>query len=138
MFNRETYVTVRGGSAHNTTTVTEKRAPTDESIKLLDEFQERAKSRVIATALADVPSIETKISFARSLDESGFFEVLNYKCKLNGKVFTGHVKIDTYSDKPLEELVVEHLAKNLASRIVFKLIQNHDARGMHNVDVFKK
>ena len=43
MFNRTDYVTVKDGPTYVTKTTTEYRAPTDESVRLLKEMEEKAQ-----------------------------------------------------------------------------------------------
>ena len=43
MFNRTNYVTVKDGPTYVTKTTTEYRAPTDESVRLLKEMEEKAQ-----------------------------------------------------------------------------------------------
>jgi hypothetical protein len=52
MFNRIT-ISPRPQTVHQYTHISEQRAPTDESVKLLKEFQEKAEAKVVASVAVE-------------------------------------------------------------------------------------
>ena len=60
MFNRTNYVTVKDGPTYVTKTTTEYRAPTDESVRLLKEMEEKAREKIIDSFTVNDTHFECK------------------------------------------------------------------------------
>lgn len=113
-------------------TVTEKRAPTDDSIRLYDEYLEKTKQRILSTfkletsyvnavvvafaretAIVDLPSIEYLIKF--KLNEKN--EQIRFK--LDGFEVDKMKKMTpNQADQKLIEMVVEKISEIISIRIL--------------------
>lgn len=94
----KTYVSLGGGSSHhyNTTEITERRAPTDESVRLLQEMEEKAKERISDKFTISNSQIDAvAIVFYDEIMENK--RNVHIRFKLNGEshlVKTGYRKFD--------------------------------------------
>lgn len=109
------------GNTHNTTNkkVIEKRTPTDESIKLFDEFTTKAEKKVIERCLLEIPFIESEISFIRMYDHTGFDQNIVFKFRINGKNFTS--KLDNVSCMKESE-IIESIIREIGKIISIELV----------------
>lgn len=74
--------------------ITEKKAPTDESVRLLNEMQEKAQGNIIATIKIDENHLKAIVIYFRD----NYIEdrmVYNIRFELNGKEF----RVEGYIDK---------------------------------------
>ena len=98
--------------------VTENRAPTDESVRLLKELEEKALEKVLSFNVLDN---ELKMSWA-VIDEpwtrSQFAEC---RLKLNDKIHKFRVEIPVDSQETIMELVMEAVKERLAAVITMDL-----------------
>jgi hypothetical protein len=116
-------VILSGGDSHHHThhtTVTEKRAPTDESIKLLQEMQDRVLQDLLARDTLKACGIEAKLYILRD----AMFGVKSIVLmKINGKEIKSEVMLDTWAE-PVEQRVIkirDALATTLANNLMHEL-----------------
>ena len=105
----------------NDTTVIQKRAPTDESVKLLKEFEEKAESKFceridIKTNLLDYTILE----YAECLDHWG--SKFRYFVKINDKDYQGDIQLDRYEIMKQPMLLFQEIQKDLAEKISKEII----------------
>lgn len=78
-----------------TVTVTEKKAPTDDSIKLLNEFEEKARKNIIAKINIDENYLKA-VAVAHWVDIMHDQIIFYGKFTLNGKEYRIEEKINNY------------------------------------------
>lgn len=124
MFNRHT-VHVSGDSRHyHETRITEKRAPTDESIKILREMKQETLDLITDGFLVQGNQLEL---LALEFKSGGFGDdPLYYAFKLNGQRYEGTVDgqqllMSSGQQSKWLEKILENLGRNIASQ----LIRNH-------------
>ena len=118
------YLNQRANTVHSThyQTVTEKRAPTDESVRLLDDFKKEASDAVVHSGLMHIESINAEVAFIIQHDlVAGFTEECIYKVVLNGKEERSKFEIDKYEINSLDEFMIK-LRDSVANLISTKLI----------------
>lgn len=128
-FRKPTVVTVgTQHHVHNTRTeVIEKKAPTDESLKLLDQFRKEALNSVIDRGLVNVPSIDADIAYMRRLED--FYKKLDFRIVLNGRTIRGSYEID-YNDDTLNiEQLLEEVSKAIAKELITKVLYKEHRSG---------
>lgn len=88
MFNR-TYVMGGGRTEYVTKeiNVTEKRAPTDESVALLSEMEEAARSKLFDAFVIEDNTVNMSAVVFRDMEFNGL--IVRYKLKINGKTMDG-------------------------------------------------
>ena len=84
MFNKYNIIHQRSGPSH--ITVTEKRAPTDESVKLLKDMEKAARDSVIDSIRVTTSTMDGVVVYAMRSPES-FENVLYIRFNLNGKPY---------------------------------------------------
>jgi hypothetical protein len=92
MFNRTNYVTVKDGPTYVTKTTTEYRAPTDESVRLLKEMEEKAREKIIDTFTVKDTHFECKFFQEMDVTTQEMKYVVIYS--MNGKKRTVNVRVD--------------------------------------------
>lgn len=106
--------------SHNTT-ITEKKAPTDESLKLLNEYKKEAIDSILERGLIKVPSIKAEIAYARRQDI--FCQFIDFRLILNGKTIKGSYEVDTTDKINLDkfmEVVLSRVVIELSKEIIKK------------------
>jgi hypothetical protein len=120
--NKPQLVTV--GSQYHThnhnTEITEKKAPTDESLRLLDEFRKEAIASVVERGLVRVESIKADIAYGRRMD--AFEQFVDYRVVLNGKKIVGSYPID-YNERVCIETLIKAVSKDIAIELSKEVIQ---------------
>jgi len=105
--------------------VTEKRAPTDESVRLLNEMQEKAFDNIIECVLLSNNEMN-EMTYWIYPDYHSFNERVRIRFKLNGEVKDfGFVMPCKYTDKSeIQRIIIEkiymEIAKNIFSGFVSK------------------
>ena len=104
-------------------TVIEKKAPTDESIKLYEEIKEKAYSSILDTI--EVKDNSLNLTAVLYKDNFSWKTVCKYKVVLNGNVFSGEVAIEdnVVATRPMAKVevykqIVGDVAKKLAVDLV--------------------
>lgn len=113
-------------SVHETRTVNEHRAPTDESVRLLSEMEEKALRRVIFSEKTASNELQIFVLVLRPSFETGDHE-FRYAFTLNGKPIDGRVKVG-YSEwavmmgkkAAVMQFVRERVASDIARAILAK------------------
>jgi hypothetical protein len=106
--------------SQTTTTVTEKRAPTDEAVKLLREMERAAFDNLLSRQNLEINGIKTVVSTFRdpyNLGLDGLFVVIQYD--FNGQ--SDYVKIEldyrvAKSDRP--RVVFERFSEHLSAKML--------------------
>lgn len=101
----------------STVTVTEKKAPTDDSIRLLNEMQKEIRESLVSV---QVENNLLNFSWAVFEDRVRCRLVLTYKIIINEDVYTDEVTLECFNRLPesteLRKKVIEAIAKTLAER----------------------
>ena len=92
MFNRTNYVTVKDGPMYVTKTTTEYRAPTDESVRLLKEMEEKAREKIIDSFTVKDNHFECKFFQEMDVTTQEMKYVVIYS--MNGKKRTVNVRVE--------------------------------------------
>ena len=92
MFNRTNYVTVKDGPTYVTKTTTEYRAPTDESVRLLKEMEEKAREKIIDSFTVNDTHFECKFFQEMDMTTQEMKYVVIYS--MNGKKRTVNVRVE--------------------------------------------
>lgn len=118
MFN-STYILPNHVSHTHSTTVTEKRAPTDESVKLLREMEEAARQKVLETIVVSDTQFECVIH--KNHDCLSDCDVYDVIYKLNGNKKAARVQIERYRNYTQEEVLIkirDGLAESIANEML--------------------
>jgi hypothetical protein len=95
-------------------TVNEKRAPTDESVRLLNEMEQAARNKVVETTVVKDTHFECKIH--KSVDMFSMQDVYSVIYSLNGRNQTTQVRVD--NGEMLDPYqVAEHIRNMVAADI---------------------
>ncbi len=129
MFDR--YITHPGSLFHSSRSevnVNEKRAPTDESIRILQEMEEKAAARILKSAVLTGEGVEVAyVLFDRVYHHAGY--VLKIGMKFNGKfemlstTLTAQAMLRaTSSEEHFRQLIADEAAKIFTKRMFVKLM----------------
>jgi hypothetical protein len=120
MFDK--YTVHGGGTSHNTTTITEKRAPTDDSVKLLREMEEAAEKKMLGAIRLDTNTMSGIVveRMRQALTADSDLLVL---FDLNGKRHKHVIQMRESSFLLDKRSAFEQLAKSLAEEIVNQLVE---------------
>lgn len=103
-------------TSHNYTTKTthEHRAPTDASVKLLNEMTEKARSNLISTLSTSNTVLQTTWAHFKDnkIDEEKYY----CKITINGKTFTEEFNVNMFNISNKHDLIV-HLYKLVCDRL---------------------
>lgn len=91
-------------SQNTTVNVTEKRAPTDESVRLLKEMEEAARNKVLETIVVADTSFECKIH--KMVDPINDQDVYNVVFSLGKQKRRTEVRVDKYRKLTPQEVAV--------------------------------
>lgn len=124
--------TLRAGDTHHSHTheIIEKRAPTDESVRLLAEFEEKARQKLLKTVRLEAMPFGCVIHHHRSVVENEDKFIVQYK--LNGSERQVHYSYTGYSSgRKKREEIIEGLqtavAKDVAAMLLWKAMS--EAKG---------
>ena len=98
--------------------VTIGRAPTDESIRLYDEFKEKAYKSILESFHVTDNTFNFDAIVCR--DCSSFNEKLKFRFFLNNKEYQGEVEIDNYGKNDIQK-VYKKLSEKIAEYILLEL-----------------
>ncbi len=115
-----TYNIDAGYRGPSNVTVTEKRAPTDESVKLLKEMEQAARDKVVETTIVKDTHFECKIH--KSVDMLSLMDIYSVIYSLNGRKQTTQVKVDN-GEMPDPYQVAEHIRNMVAADISNHLLR---------------
>ena len=101
-----------------TVTINENRAPTDESVKLYDEFKQRAYDSIIDAFEVSDNAFNFKAFIY--IDPCQYMITFRYISSINGKEIKGEsqVSIDEYDRYEVVQKIIEDIAGQLAKQIV--------------------
>ena len=104
-------------------TIIEKRAPTDESIRLWNEIKEKAYASILDTI--ELKSNTLALNAIAYFDHLSYRKVLRYKIILNGESFTGDISLDLwdYTKTELIRKIVDEVSKRISIQIMEMLIK---------------
>lgn len=123
---------INDGPSHVTVTktVNEHRAPTDKSVELLSQMEEKALSRLVHSVKLEVATFEVFAMLLRPRMEDGDYD-LRYAFTLNGKPVDGRMRVTTrewyeaqaagantrrYLMQMIRKRAVEHLASEILAK----------------------
>ncbi len=103
---------------------TEVKAPTDDSVKLLNEMQVKARENIIDSISLRNSSFDAVFTVFE--DVRSYSKVVSYKYILNCKTFRGEIKFDsseTHSRQSIIELVCDKIKNSIFGEITGPLAQ---------------
>jgi hypothetical protein len=118
---------VRHGDSH--THVTEKRAPTDESVRLLREMENTAKKEVLKAVQLPSNDLSGVVHLMRDYMSCSTNVAVLFK--LNGKEHKVIISLDDFRHADMDsriEQMVEQVSKYLAANILEKVFQSNQLR----------
>lgn len=101
--------------------VYEHKAPTDESVSLLNELTEKAKANIIKVINIEENHLKCVIIYFADSYSSNKLHV-NMKFELNGKTYTF---TDTFNDKNIEAIELNYSYFRLGDEEIFKTVHKH-------------
>lgn len=113
------------------TYVEEKRAPTDESVRLLKEMEAEAKQKIVDSITVNNTEFECNIqSYIDALNDETVYHV---SYRMNGKRGLLKVPIKNWkrpSDIEVAVIVRDELAKDIASNMIDQVLRVAQSRGV--------
>lgn len=100
-------------------TVVEKRAPTDDSIRLYDEIKEKAYNSILGTI--EIRDNSLNVVAILYEDFLAYHKVCKYRLKLNGKEITGEIRsseVDLQDRQALLQEIVDKASRHIAVEIL--------------------
>ena len=116
MFDRRTY---QIGGGHTTATITEKRAPTDESVRLLKEMEDEARKKITETTV--VKNTEFTCKLHKYHDPANCADNYAIIYTLNGKQGKVDVNVEIYDMLSPEQtacLIRDKVAVDIANKML--------------------
>lgn len=124
MLNRYNFINRSPETINKYVNIEEKRAPTDESVRLLKEMEAEARAKIIDSFNLQNNLIDGKIYVSRDCINKGFAVVL--VVEINGKKEEFCLKVkDLYRYDTIRDEVLEDLYKQLSKRITLLLLRNN-------------
>ncbi len=119
MFDTYHTGTVRETAVPYARTITEHKAPTDDSIRLYHEFVQKAQKSTIDSFKISNTVIDIAVTVSQNWASVG--EIILYKCSLNGEEIFGKINTNCRfeSREEVTQLVVEDISTTIA-RYMFK------------------
>jgi hypothetical protein len=111
-----------------TKTVIEKRAPTDDSIRLYDEIKEKAYKSILKTI--ELNDNTFNLNAILYNEWSSNHNVCQYRFTLNGKEFTGEIKSSNFNlgDKSvIYRKIFEGVAQTITTQIMATAFNNKES-----------
>lgn len=108
-----------------TVNVTEKRAPTDESVRLLKEMEEAARNKVIETIVVADTSFTCKIS--KEISMLNYQDVYTVVYSLGGRKKVTQAKVERHQElKPHEIAIIirDAVAVDISNHLIATAFQN--------------
>jgi len=96
------------------------RAPTDESVKLYGEFQEKAYKSILDSMQISGNVFNFNAIITKSADT--FEKCLRYRFRLNSTEYEGKIAIDVLAESMDKVAAVEDIYRDLANEIAKKII----------------
>lgn len=115
MFNRFLYC-YKSGNKQNTTTVNENRAPTDESVRLLKEFEERATEKIYS--LIKIDSNRFKVSWYVICEHDTMQWKALCKFQMNEEEHKLQIELDPFQNEEEHFQVIKKAIVDRVSEII--------------------
>jgi hypothetical protein len=102
-------------------TITENKAPTDESMRLLDEFRKEVLASVVDRGMFKCSNTNIELSWMKLgfTIENPFDEVIMFRTKVNDKLVKGSIIVNGLNEEEIRDLLTENVAKQIARNLVF-------------------
>ena len=112
--------------------VTEKRAPTDESVRLLNEMQQKAFDNIVSCVQLDNNELKD-ITWWIYPDYASFTEKARVRFSLNGKIFDEIITLpcDRTKMEEVPKMILERVVEIIATKVTMKLFEK-------NLNTFKE
>ena len=131
MFGDRTSYNFHNHTSTSKSYVTETRAPTDESVRLLKEMEAEAKQKIADSITVSSTEIECNIqSVIEPLNDETVYYV---SYRMNGKKGSLKVPIKNWqrpSDIEVMIMVRDELAKDIASNMIDQVLRSAQSRGI--------
>jgi len=117
---------------HNSTSrsyVTEERAPTDESVRLLKEMESEAKQKIVDSITVNNTEFECNIQVSNDMLNDKLTYHVTYR--MNGKKSRLYVDVPNWQRPTDVEVMIkirDELAKDIASNMIDNLLRNEESR----------
>jgi len=104
-------------------TIIEKKAPTDESIKLYEEIKEKAYDSILDTIVVNDNSLNLKAILYK--DNFSYKQVCKYKVVLNGAEISGNISIEgiDVTGQSAKEAVLRKIVAKVAEKLAVDLVK---------------
>ena len=123
MFDR---ITVEaGGAVPYCKEVHEYRAPTDKSVELLNEFQEKALANLISKERLDCNGINIELSLYKTYEVFGLMGVCRYDVNGSEHVCKFLVDRDSANPQQIAQQIAEQCVEEVARHITITLLSPH-------------
>lgn len=113
------------------TVIVEKKAPTDESIRLLKEMEDECKNKILNSITVNNTEFECNIHNSRDMLNDRTIYYVTYR--MNNKKKTIEIPIQNYSKLSENETalkVVNELAKDIATDMILEVINHAQHKGI--------
>lgn len=111
--------------------ITEKRAPTDESVRLLKEMESEAKNKVIEAIV--VNNTEFECAVHKLVDPINDRELYRFIYTMNGKKSSVDIAIKNWPEKTVIDKMMyarDELAKDIANKMIDSVIRAAETRNV--------
>ncbi|AKE44802.1 hypothetical protein AU106_gp171 [Sinorhizobium phage phiM9] len=123
MFNKTVIVAGRPTTTNHYSTITEKRAPTDESVRLLKEFEEKAEAKVLKAMRLETNNFKAVIQKQQAFEVGDIVYVVIYELGgIRRVVKVNHSDLDDLKGVHWTENVLKALSEDIARNILEEAI----------------
>lgn len=135
MFNRTTINPIQRITENSFITITEKKAPTDESVRLLKEFEEVALQKLLSSFEIGNNLFSGRIFFLARIDRNTSYII---KCIINGNDIEFRGVISDY-DKLIKrkDEIIKLFFEKISEELALILIRDMDNTGAINENLFR-
>jgi hypothetical protein len=132
MFDVKNYYQNKHTSSYSKVDITEKKAPTDESLKLLKEMEEKTLNRIVDRHLVNGNGLEI---IGITLENHAWRDEVDYVYgfRLNGRLYSGKIQVGKatlYSKEEVIEKVYQNLSQVIASKLIEKTLTTEGVEGL--------
>ncbi|MDV3537915.1 hypothetical protein CMU94_02110 [Elizabethkingia anophelis] len=128
MFKKSSHYNTNIYHKQGDVTVNEYKAPTDESIRILNEFEKKAKENIVNKLNVKISTVDTvHIGFSNDPSLYGINHFVKFNLNSEEHKLKYHVDYEEYDNKLLfgipknvAELLIEHMSKAIAKEILLK------------------
>ena len=131
---KQIHINVKGGSHSHSHRheVTEKKAPTDESMRLLEEFKTKAEKSVISRGILKCSNTDIEIAWIKQAFtmENPFNETISYRLKINKKTIEGKISLEPEATEiEIADQLIEAVASRLVADMVMRTMREEAIKG---------